>query len=173
MAMYRYLRQAWSKPSSSFIRSLMRDRVVRWRNQPSIVRVDAPTRLDRARRLGYKSKEGFVVARVKVRRGGSRKQRPVLGRRQKRLGVTRFSRGKSLRWIAEERVSRKFPNLEVLNSYPVWEDGTYKWFEVILVDPHSRSVRRDKSVGWIAKGPHYGRAFRGLTSAGRKSRGLR
>ncbi|MBL7118486.1 50S ribosomal protein L15e [Candidatus Bathyarchaeota archaeon] len=172
-AAYKYLGQAWKDPDKSFVRSLMKDRVVKWRNQPSIVRIDVPTRLDRARALGYKSKGGFVAARIKVRRGGSRKRRPVLGRRQKRMGVTKFSPAKSLRLIAEERVSRKFPNLEVLNSYFVWKDGAYKWFEIILVDPHSRSVQRDAEVNWISKGPHYGRSHRGLTSAGRKSRGLR
>ncbi len=173
MTAYRYLNEAWKDPDGSFVGSLMKDRVARWRNQPSIVRVDVPTRLDRARTLGYKSKEGFVVVRVKVRRGGSRKRRPVLGRRQKRLGVTKFSPAKNLRLIAEERVSRKFPNLEVLNSYAVWEDGVHKWFEVILLDSHSRSVRQDTRINWVAKDLHRGRAHRGLTSAGRKSRGLR
>jgi large subunit ribosomal protein L15e len=118
----------------------MRDRVVKWRGQPSIVRIDTPTKLDRARTLGYRSKESFVVSRVRIRKGGSRKRRPVLGRRQKRLGVTKFSQGKSLQKIAEERVSRRFPNLRVLNSYLVWEDGLYKWFEVILVKSSLRPV---------------------------------
>jgi len=172
-AAYKYLGQAWKDPDKSFVKSLMKDRVAKWRNQPSIVRIDVPTRLDRARALGYKSKGGFVVARVKIRRGGSRKRRPVLGRRQKRMGVTKFSPAKSLRLIAEERVSRKFPNLEVLNSYSVWKDGAYKWFEVILADSHSRSIQRDTAVNWISNGSHHGRAHRGLTSIGKKSRGLR
>jgi len=106
-----------------------------------VVRINVPTKLDRAGSFGYKSKKGFVVARVKVRRGGSRKRRPVRGRRQKRLGVTRFSPGNSLKYIAEKRVSQKYPNLEVLNSYLVWEDGTYKWFEVLLIDSHLGSAQ--------------------------------
>ncbi len=136
MTTYKHLRQAWNEPRRSYLGSLMRDRIVKWRGQPSIVRINVPTKLARARALGYRSKEGFVISRVRVRRGGSRKRRPVLGRRQKRLGVTKFSQGKSKRTIAEERVSRRFPNLRVLNSYLAWEDGMYKWFEVILVDPH-------------------------------------
>ncbi|UCD73129.1 MAG: 50S ribosomal protein L15e [Candidatus Bathyarchaeota archaeon] len=140
MSANRHLRQAWNEPKKSFVGSLMRDRIVKWRSQPSIVRIDLPTKPSRARALGYRSKEGFVLSRVKVRRGGSRKRRPVLGRRQKRLGVTKFSQGKSLRTIAEERVSRKFPNLRVLNSYLAWEDGLYKWFEVILVNPRLQSA---------------------------------
>jgi large subunit ribosomal protein L15e len=148
--MYRHLQRAWRKPGDSFVKDLMRERVIIWRRQPVIVRVDKPTRLDRARRLGYKAKKGFVVVRVRVRRGGRRKPRPVLGRRQKRMGVKKFTPAKSIKLIAEERADRKFPNLEVLNSYWVWQDGQSKWFEVIMVDPHSPSIKSDKDVGWIS-----------------------
>jgi large subunit ribosomal protein L15e len=148
--MYRHLQRAWRKPGDSFVKDLMRERVIIWRRQPVIVRIDKPTRLDRARRLGYKAKKGFVVVRVRVRRGGRRKPRPVLGRRQKRMGVKKFTPAKSIKLIAEERADRKFPNLEVLNSYWVWQDGQSKWFEVIMVDPHSPSIKSDKDVGWIS-----------------------
>jgi len=80
---------------------------------------------------------------------------------------------KSLRLIAEERAARKFPNLEVLNSYWVGEDGRSKWFEVIMVDPHHPAVKSDKDINWICEKQHKGRVFRGLTSAGKKVRGLR
>jgi large subunit ribosomal protein L15e len=149
--MYRHLKQAWKKPDDSYVRSLMRKRVIVWRRQPTIVRVDKPTRIDRARRLGYKAKKGFVVVRVRVRRGGRRKPRPKMGRRQKRMGVSKYTPAKSIKLIGEERVARKYPNLEVLSSYWVWEDGVSKWFEVILVDPDSPSIRSDKNVGWIAR----------------------
>jgi large subunit ribosomal protein L15e len=147
---YRHLREAWKRPGDSYVKELMKKRVIRWRRQPSIVRIEKPTRLDRARRLGYKAKKGFVVVRVRVRRGGRRKPRPRMGRRQKRMGVSKYTPAKSLKLIAEERVARKYPNLEVLNSYWVWEDGTSKWFEVIFVDPHHPSVKSDKTVGWIS-----------------------
>ncbi len=150
--MYRFLRQAWRKPEKSFIGVLMRERAIRWRRQPSIVRIEKPTRLDRARRLGYKDKKGFIVVRVRVRRGGRRKIRPRMGRSQKHMGVTKYTPSKSLQLIAEERAARRYPNLEVLNSYWVWEDGTSKWFEVILVDPNHPSVKSDKTVGWISGG---------------------
>lgn len=148
--MYRHLREAWKRPGDSYVKELMKKRVIRWRRQPSIVRIEKPTRLDRARRLGYKAKKGFVVVRVRVRRGGRRKPRPRMGRRQKRMGVSKYTPAKSLKLIAEERAARKYPNLEVLNSYWVWEDGTSKWFEVIFVDPHHPSVESDKTVGWIS-----------------------
>ncbi|MCD6538583.1 50S ribosomal protein L15e [Candidatus Bathyarchaeota archaeon] len=161
---YKYLAEAWKRPDASYIKELMQKRVIEWRKQPAIVRIDKPTRIDRARRLGYKDKPGYVVVRVRVRRGGLSKQRPRAGRRQKRMGVKKYKPAKSLRLIAEERAARKYPNLEVLNSYWVWEDGRSKWFEVILVD---RTLLPDLRLG---KGR--GRVFRGLTSAGRKVRGL-
>ena len=161
---YKYLAEAWKRPDASYIKELMQKRVIEWRKQPAIVRIDKPTRIDRARRLGYKDKPGYVVVRVRVRRGGLSKQRPRAGRRQKRMGVKKYKPAKSLRLIAEERAARKYPNLEVLNSYWVWEDGRSKWFEVILVD---RTLLPDLRLG---KGR--GRGFRGLTSAGRKVRGL-
>ncbi|MCX8153483.1 MAG: 50S ribosomal protein L15e, partial [Candidatus Bathyarchaeota archaeon] len=102
-----------------------------------------------------------------------RKQRPRSGRRPKRMGVAKFKPAKSLRLIAEERVARKFPNLEVLNSYWVGEDGRSKWFEVILVDPNHPAIKADKDVNWIIEKQHKRRVFRGLTSAGKKVRSLR
>ena len=170
---YKYIAKAWQKPANSFVKDLMWQRVIEWRKQPTIVRIDKPTRLDRARKLGYKAKQGFVVTRVRVRRGGLSRTRPSGGRRQKRMGIKKYKPGKSFRMIAEERAARKFPNLEVLNSYWVWEDGRYKWFEVIFADPAHPAIKSDNDVNWICENVHRGRAFRGLTSAGKKVRGLR
>jgi len=170
---YKYVTRAWKKPEASFVRELMWQRVIDWRRQPAILRVERPTRLDRARKLGYKAKQGFVVLRVRVRRGGFRRVRPKAGRRPKRLGVAKLKLAKSLRLIAEERAARKFPNMEVLNSYWVWEDGRSKWFEVIMVDPNHPAIKSDKDINWICDEVHRGRVFRGLTSAGKEVRGLR
>ena len=170
---YKYIAEAWAKPRDSYVKELMRQRLIKWRKQPSIIRIEKPTRLDRARKLGYKAKQGFVMGRAKVRRGGLRKKRPKAGRRQKRMGVKKFKPAKSLKLIAEERTARKFPNLEVLNSYWVGQDGRSKWFEIIMLDPHHPVIKADKNVNWICQKQHRGRAFRGLTSAGKKVRGLR
>ncbi|MGB9854589.1 MAG: 50S ribosomal protein L15e [Candidatus Bathyarchaeales archaeon] len=170
---YKYIAEAWKKPEKSFVDELMRQRLIEWRKQPTIVRVEKPTRLDRARKLGYKAKQGFIVVRVRVRRGGLRKQRPRSGRRPKRMGVKKYKPAKSLRLIAEERAARKFPNMEVLNSYWVGEDGRFKWFEVIMVDRAHPAIKSDEDINWICQKQHRGRAFRGLTSAGKKVRGLR
>ena len=170
---YKYIAEEWAKPEKSFVEELMRQRLIQWRKQHTVERIERPTRLDRARKLGYKAKQGFVMARTKVRRGNMRKLRPRSGRRPKRMGVKKFKPAKSLRLIAEERTARKFPNLEVLNSYWVGEDGRSKWFEVILVDPHSPSIKSDNDINWITEPQHKRRVFRSLTSAGKKIRSLR
>jgi len=161
---YKYIAKAWKKPNESFVKELMWHRAIKWRKQHTIVRIERPTRLDRARNLGYKAKQGYILARIRVKRSGFRKTRPTSGRRQKRLGVTKIKVAKNMRLIAEERAARKFPNLEVLNSYWIWEDGRFKWFEVIMVDPVL--LPDHPIVGQT------GRAFRGLTSAGKEVRGL-
>jgi len=170
---YKYMAEEWAKPEKSFVDELMRQRMIEWRRQRTVTRVERPLRLDRARKLGYKAKQGFVIARARVRRGNLRKIRPKAGRRPKRMGVQKFKPAKSLRLIAEERAARKFPNMEVLNSYWVGEDGRSKWFEVILVDTNSPCIKTDKDVGWITETQHKRRAFRSLTSAGKKVRSLR
>ena len=170
---YKYIAEAWATPEKSFVDELMRQRLIEWRRQPTIFRVEKPTRLDRARKLGYKAKQGFIIVRVRVRRGGLRKQRPKAGRRPKRMGGKKFKPAKSLKLIAEERAAKKFPNLETLNSYWVGEDGRSKWFEIIMVDPEHPVIKADKDVNWICQKQHRGRVFRGLTSAGKKVRSLR
>jgi large subunit ribosomal protein L15e len=171
--MYKYIRDAWKNPDNSYVRELMWQRVPVWRRERVINRIERPTRIDRARSLGYKAKKGYIVVRTRIRRGGRRKSRFTAGRRPKRMGVNKISPAKSRQRIAEERVARKYPNLEVLNSYWVWADGKYKFFEVILVDPQSPTIKNDPKINWICNNANKGRAFRGLTSAGKKGRGLR
>jgi large subunit ribosomal protein L15e len=169
---YSHIKEAWRSPGDGKLAELQWQRKQEWRRQGAIVRVDRPTRLDKARELGYKAKQGVVVARVSVRKGTARKQRHKAGRRSKRQGVKRISRRKSIQRIGEERVSRKYPNLRVLNSYWVGEDGSQKWFEVILVDPEHPAIENDDDLNWICSDKHKGRAFRGLTNAGTDNRGL-
>lgn len=149
------------------------ERMIEWRAEENFRRVERPTRLDRARALGYKAKPGVIVVRTRVRRGGLRKHRIRKGRRPKRKGIAKITMKKSLQRIAEERTAKRFPNLEVLNSYWVGQDGRHKWYEVILVDPHHPAILSDPQLGWIAGPAHRDRAGRGLTSAGKRGRGLR
>ena len=173
MGIYKYIREAWKRPKDSYVRQLLWERLQQWRREPAVVRIERPTRLDRARALGYKPKQGIIVVRVRVRRGGLRKQRPKNSKKPATLGVNKITMGKSIQRIAEERAARRYPNMEVLNSYWVGEDGKHKWYEVILIDPCHPAIKADPQLNWLCTGKHRGRAFRGLTSAGKKGRGLR
>ena len=173
LSMYKSIAKAWKRPKASYVKELLRERLIEWRRGRSVVRLDHPTRLDRARALGFKAKPGIIVVRSRIRRGGRRKERVNAARKPKKMGVKKYTPKKSLRWIAEERAQRRYPNLEVLNSYWVGEDGRYKYYEVILVDPSHPSIKNDKNLKWIVEKQHKGRVFRGLTSAGKHSRGLR
>ncbi|MEA1945559.1 MAG: 50S ribosomal protein L15e [Euryarchaeota archaeon] len=168
---YTYIRDAWKNPDQTYIHDLRWQRLREWRRDPSVVRIRRPTRIDRARSLGYKAKQGIIMVRAKIRRGGRRKSRYIRGRRTKRMGMHKITPEKSLQLIAEGRTSRKYPNMEVLNSYWVGEDGKHKWYEIILLDPHHPAIRSDPHLNWICD--VQGRTERGLTSAGRKARGLR
>lgn len=153
---------------------LYRNRLISYRKAgQSVVRLEKPTNLPRARQLGYKAKKGFVMARVSIRKGSGMQRRPYKGRRPKQMGVNKRTRAKSIQAMAEIRAARKFPNCEVLNSYWIGEDGKNKFFEVILVDVSAPEILADKSINWIVSDVHTGRAERGITSQGKKSRGQR
>lgn len=138
-----------------------RARLAAWREEGTVTRVAKPLNIARARSLGYKAKEGYIMVRVKIGRGQRKRPHPWGGRKPgKNYAYT--APGKSLQAMAEEKAASKFRNLEVLNSYFVGADGQLKYFEVILVD----AMKNDLQIG-------QGRAFRGLTSAGKRHRGLR
>ena len=170
-SIYSYVRDQWKVPSNN-LKALQKERLVSYRREDASTKIQRPTRLDRARSLGYKAKQGYVLVRTRIRRGGMRKHAITSGRRAKRAGISKITVGKNLQMIAEERTSKKYPNLEILNSYWVAEDGRYKWYEVILVDPNHPVILSDSKINWICNRAHKGRVHRGLTSAGKKSRGL-
>lgn len=70
------------------------------------------------------------------------------------MGVNQLKYQRSLRATAEERVGRRCTNLRVLNSYWINQDSTYKYYEVILVDPQHKAIRRDPRINWICKPVH-------------------
>lgn len=170
--MYSYISETWKNSDSKDLAENQRQRLISWRKEYAITRVENPLRLDRAHALGYKAKQGFIIVRVRVRRGGLRKAVPNSGRRQGHAGSKKYTPAKSMQLIAEERAAKRYPNLEALNSYYVGEDGQYKWFEIILVDRSHPSIQSDHNINWICDGKQRGRASRGLTSAGKKVRSL-
>ncbi|KAI3817903.1 hypothetical protein L1987_11703 [Smallanthus sonchifolius] len=175
MGAYTYVSELWRKKQSDVMRFMQRVRCWEYRQLPSIVRVTHPTRPDKARRMGYKAKQGYVIYRVRVRRGGRKRPVPkgIVYGKPTNQGVTQLKFQRSKRSVAEERAGRKLGGLKVLNSYWLNEDSTYKYFEVILVDPAHAAIRNDPRINWICKPVHKHRELRGLTSAGKKYRGLR
>jgi large subunit ribosomal protein L15e len=170
---YSYISKAWDRPEASYVKALQWERYIKWRREKNFSRIERPTRLDRARALGYKAKQGIIMVRGRVRKGGLHKRFGYKGRRSKREGMKKITMGKSIKRIAEERAAKRFPNMEVLNSYWVGEDGKNVWFEIIMVDKHHPSVMADKNLNWLCDNANKGRVYRGKTSAGRKGRGLR
>jgi len=171
MSTYKYISKAWKKKEVA--KSILKNKLSEWRKQHTVERIDKPTRLDKARALGYKAKQGYVLARVKIRKGGRRRPADRRGRKPSKAGLVHFTFGKSKQWICEEKAQRKFPNLEVLNSYPVGSIGTNHYFEIILVDPDNPNIKNDPKINWICEPANRRRVLRGLTSAGKKSRGLK
>jgi large subunit ribosomal protein L15e len=175
MGAYKYVEELWRKKQSDVLRFLLRVRCWEFRQLPGIVRLSRPSRPDKARRMGFKAKQGFCVYRVRVRRGG--RKRPVhkgqVYGKPVNQGITQLKPNRNHRAMAEERVGRKIGGLRVLNSYWVNQDSTYKYFEVIMVDPNHNAVRNDARANWICNAVHKHRELRGLTSAGKKYRGLR
>ena len=166
--MYQYLRETWKKPDKDRLRQLM----IEWRKGKVIEKLDRPTRLDRARSLGYKSKKGYIILRVIVNRGGRQRERSNKARKPKKHTIKKVVK-MSYRWVAESRAQKKYPNLEVLNSYYLAKDGKHYFYEVIMIDYSRPEIIRSKDVNWITKKTNQKRAKRGLTSAAKKSRGLR
>jgi len=124
----------------------LRQRAVIWRNQNAVTRVEKPSRIARARRLGYKAKQGIIVIRMRVGTGGMRKQRPRGGRRPKHLGVTKIKADVSMKQVAERRILQRYPNMKLLGSYFLYKDGMHYWFEVILADPSHPRIAKDKEM---------------------------
>ena len=124
----------------------LRQRAVIWRNQNAVTRVEKPSRIARARRLGYKAKQGIIVVRMRVGTGGMRKQRPRGGRRPKHLGVTKIKADVSMKQVAERRILERYPNMKLLGSYFLYKDGMHYWFEVVLADPSHPRIAKDKEI---------------------------
>ena len=175
MGAYKYLEELWKKKQSDVIRFVLRMRTWEYRQLRAIHKCTRPSRPDKARRLGYKRKQGYVIYRVRVRRGGRKRplHRGIVHGKPANQGVNHLKFQRSIRSVAEERVGKKLRGLRVLNSYWVAQDATYKFFEIILVDTFHKAIRNDPRINWLCMDKQKRRECRGLTSAGMKHRGLR
>lgn len=140
--MYRQVGESWQKIFSEKSGDI-RQRAVELRKGPTMERLERPSRLDKARMLGYKAKEGVVVVRIRVAAGGMRRPRPTSGRRPKHMGVVRMKSDEGVQSVAERRVREKHTNLKMLGSYQLWVDGKHRWYECVLVDPAHPAVKKD------------------------------
>jgi large subunit ribosomal protein L15e len=148
---------------------IYRERLMKWGAEGTAVRIVRPTNLSRARKLGYKAKQGVVLVRVKVSKGKSKRRLPSGGRKPSKSGKY-YTRSKSMQAIAEERATKKFTNAEVLNSYFVGDSGTHSYYEIIMLDRSSPVIKADPSYSRVIARKN--RAVRGLTATGRRHRGL-
>ena len=170
-----FINEIWRKKQSDIMSFLLQIRSWEYRHYPSVHRIKSPTRPEKAKKLGYKAKQGFIVYRVRVRRGGRKKpvKKGITFGKPKGHGVNELKFNRNKRSLAEERVSKICGNLRILNSYWLNEDSVYKYFEIILVDPNHKTIKRNFRINWICNPTFKHRELRGLTSAGRQSRGLR
>jgi large subunit ribosomal protein L15e len=170
MGLYKYIRDAWANHEISDP-MLQTKRLSEWRTQPVTFRIERPTRLDRARSLGYKAKPGFIIVRQRVDRGGRMRARIRKGRRTAHMRHKLIIK-QNYQQVAEQRAGKAFTNCEVLNSYEVGKDGTHYWYEIILVDTSHPVIKADKNIAWITNPANRNRVTRGLTSAGKRGRGM-
>merc|ERR1711974_355453 len=109
MGAYKYMQELYKKKQSDVLRFLLRVRCWEYRQLNVVHRASGPARPDKAHRLGYKAKQGYVIYRVRVRRGDRKKHahkgatygKPV------RQGVNKLKPQRSLRALAEERVGAR------------------------------------------------------------------
>lgn len=168
MGYLKYVKKLFQKPSEEAT-TVQRERLIAMRREPVTIRIERPTNIATARSLGYRPKQGVIVVRQRVLRGG--RQRPdIKGGRRSAHSSQRKVVKKNYQQVAEERANKVYKNCEVMNSYKVAADGTYYWYEIIMVDRCHPVVLSDQQLAQV--GTDRGRAFRGITSAGRRGRGL-
>merc|ERR1712001_420743 len=175
MGAYKYMTELYRKKQSDVLRYLLRIRCWQYRQLTKVHRVPRSTRPDKARRLGHKNKQGYVIYRIAMRRGG--RKRPVpkgapMCKPKTSGGVKQQKPVRNLQSIAEERVGRRVLGLRILSSYWVGQDSTHKYFEVIMIDVHHKAITRDPKINWMCGNVQKHRELRGLTTAGKSSRGL-
>lgn len=127
MGAYKYVQELWRKKQSDLFRFLLRVRCWQFRQLNSIHRAPRPTRPDKARRLGYKAKQGYVIYRVRVRRGGRKRKVPKGATYGKptNQGVTELKFQRSLQSVAEVK--------QMIRLFVMGLHDYYKIFSVVAI----------------------------------------
>merc|ERR1711879_485521 len=76
MGAHKYIEELQKKKQSDVMQFLLRVRCWELRQLNVVHRASRPSRPDKARRLGYKAKQGYVIYRVRVRRGNRKRPAP-------------------------------------------------------------------------------------------------
>lgn len=103
MGAYRYVQELYRKKQSDVMRYLLRIRVWQYRQLTKMHRAPRPSRPDKARRMGYRAKQGYCIYRIRVRRGGRKRPVPkgcTYGK-PKGHGVNQLKPSRGLQSIAE------------------------------------------------------------------------
>src|SRR2546429_5002679 len=108
--LYGYVKKAWREPDRGVVQETHFQRMVEWRRGEAFVRLERPTRVDRARELGYRAKQGYVIVRARVRRGGRRPPTPLGGCPPKRRGRRQNTPAEYIQRIQEGRTASERPN---------------------------------------------------------------
>ena len=109
MGAYKYLEELWRKKQSDVFRFVLRMRSWEYRQLPVIHKVNRPSRIDKARKLGYKAKQGYVIYRIRIRRGGRKRpvSKGIVYGKPVNQGINQLKPTRSHKAIAEERVGRR------------------------------------------------------------------
>jgi len=161
--MYKYIKNSWNSDNE-----LTKERVTEWKKESATIKVERPTRLDKARDLGYRAKQGIIIVRQRVHRGGHRMRPKFSGGRRSKAMRRKKIVNVNYQSICEVRAQKHFINMEVLNSYFVGKDKEFYWYEIIMIDPKHPSLRDE--FKWMLENKK--RALRGKTFAQRKGRGV-
>ena len=97
--LYQHVRETWKRPKDSLPHMFRQARMAQWRREPVNYKIERPTRLDAARRMGYKAKQGVVLVRTRVRRGGLRKGKIHMKRKPSKAGISKITMAKNLSLI--------------------------------------------------------------------------
>ena len=131
MGAFKYIRE--NEKSIYRDKDRQRELVYALARSSSIERPDGPTKLAKARSIGYKAKRGYIVVRVRVNKGSFRRVRPVHARRPSKTGIY-YNLSISKKKIAENRAAKRYPNMDILGSYFLGDNGKYQWYEVVMHD---------------------------------------
>eukprot|EP00917_Polyrhabdina_sp_WS-2016_P004409 GHVP01010062.1.p2 GENE.GHVP01010062.1~~GHVP01010062.1.p2 ORF type:complete len:203 (+),score=27.69 GHVP01010062.1:8-616(+) len=173
MSSSKYIQELYKKKQSDVMRYILKLRCWEYRQRSEIETSSSSVRPEKARLLGYKKKLGYTICRVRIRRGGRKVNKKARAKGKPiNHGIKKRKIKENLQALAEKKAGKFCSNLRLLNSYWVAEDPTYKYYESILIDPQHNSIRNNKEINWICNGKHKHRESRGLTSAGRKHRGI-